>query len=271
MEKIVAFDVETARVVPEGESLEDHEPLGISVAALYDRDWQSPRVYYGGCWSYLSRMLPSRLPKYTSPRMNAIECQELVRCLEKLVAKGHTIVGWNSLGFDFRILAQESGLVEECRRLAWGHIDVMFHFFCAKGFAVGLDAVAKGMGLAGKTEGVSGADAPRMWAEGEFSKVMEYVSQDVRTTMEIYDSLRPGVLQWTTKRGGKASWEIPGRRLLRACEAVDLPEPDVSWWTVRCKACGVACDSDAGKCEGCGSVDLMRPWTREKFTGWVDG
>ena len=37
-----------------------------------------------------------------------------------------------------------------CSRVALNHIDLMFHFFCEKGYPLGLDAAAKGMGLPGK-------------------------------------------------------------------------------------------------------------------------
>ena len=43
---------------------------------------------------------------------------------------------------------------------------MMFHFFCVQGYALGLDRAAKGMGLAGKLPGMTGALAPRYWAEG---------------------------------------------------------------------------------------------------------
>ena len=72
----------------------------------------------------------------------------LVQYLSKMVGNGYRIVTWNGLQFDFDILAEESG-----------------------------DA-AKSMGLPGKPEGMSGSQAPRLWADGHFKEVLEYVAQD---------------------------------------------------------------------------------------------
>ena len=95
-----------------------------------------------------------------------------------------------ALGFDFDILAEESGMLEECRDLAVSHVDMMFHVFCQLGYGVGLDAAARGMELAGKSKGMSGVLAPVLWAEGRREEVLEYVAQDVRTTLESGNGLR---------------------------------------------------------------------------------
>ena len=50
--------------------------------------------------------------------------------------------------------------------LALGHVDMMFHVFCELGYGVGLDAAARGMGIAGKDQGHEWRDAPVLWAEG---------------------------------------------------------------------------------------------------------
>ena len=42
----------------------------------------------------------------------------LVRYLEDQVAQGYTLLTWNGLGFDLDILAEESGMLPNCRRLA---------------------------------------------------------------------------------------------------------------------------------------------------------
>ena len=81
-------------------------------------------------------------------------------------------------------------MLEECRSLAKSHVDMMFHVLCQLGHGVGLDAAAKGMGLAGKSKGMSGAVAPVLWAEGRREEVLQYVAQDVRTTTGSGDGLR---------------------------------------------------------------------------------
>ena len=93
-------------------------------------------------------------------RMGRQEAAELVQYLATQVENGYTIATWNGLGFDFDILAEESGMLVECRMLAIGHVDMIFHVLCELGYGVGLDAAAKGMRLAGKSKGMSGELAP---------------------------------------------------------------------------------------------------------------
>ena len=88
--------------------------------------------------------------------MTRDEAAALVGYLEARTKEGYTLLTWNGLGFDFDILSEESNLLDTCRQLAANHVDMMFHVFCELGHAVGLDAAAKGMGLAGKTEGHEG-------------------------------------------------------------------------------------------------------------------
>ena len=56
------------------------------------------------------------------------------------------------MGFDLDVVAEESGMFQECRRMARNHVDMMFHLLCLLGYGVSLDSAAKGMGLpCGKT------------------------------------------------------------------------------------------------------------------------
>ena len=82
---------------------------------------------------------------------------------------GYHILTFNGLGFDFDILAEEvqnQNYYTELQGLALGHIDIFWQMFCERGFGCGLAAIADGMDLAGKSEGMSGALAPEMWAQG---------------------------------------------------------------------------------------------------------
>jgi len=49
--------------------------------------------------------------------MSQQEAVELVEHLMIQVQHGYTVVTWNGVGFDFDILAEESRMVEECKRL----------------------------------------------------------------------------------------------------------------------------------------------------------
>ena len=117
--------------------------------------------------------------------MSRQEAAGLVEYLTAQVGHGYTVATWNGMGFDFDILAEESGMLAECRELAVNHVDMMFHILCRLGFGVSLNAAAKGMNLPGKPEGMNGAMAPVLWAEGKRETVLEYVAQDVRTTAEL--------------------------------------------------------------------------------------
>ena len=230
--KLIAFDIEIAQALPDGvEDWSHHRPLGISCAATLISG-EPAITWYGnkGAGEYGDRMKPA-------------EAQELVNYLLAQVEQGGVILTWNGLGFDFDILAEESGMVQECSELAKGHIDMMFHVFCLKGFPLGLDKAAKGMDLAGKTPGMTGDMAPRLWQEGEYLKVLEYLQQDVQTLIELWavvDGLRK--LTWISNRGYQQRLPLP-KGWVTVEEALNLPLPDNSW--------------------------MSNPWPRSKFTGWL--
>jgi hypothetical protein len=230
--KLIAFDIEIAQVLPDGiEDWSQERPLGISCAATLVSG-EAPILWYGG----------KRSGEF-GERMNPSEAQELVQYLREQAALGGTILTWNGLGFDFDILAEESGMLAECSELALDHVDMMFHVFCIKGYALGLDKAAKGMGLAGKTPGVTGDMAPKMWREGLHQEVLEYVQQDVQTLIELWtavDGLR--VLRWISNRGYPQRLPLP-QGWIPVKQALKLPLPDTSW--------------------------MSNPWPRSKFTGWT--
>ncbi len=234
MRRYLAFDIEIAAELPDG--LDDWRaarPLGITCAATLTGDSDDLRLWYG-----------KDSAGRPADRMSRTEAAELARYLSAMAAEGYTILTWNGLGFDLDILAEESGLFEECKRLAFGprHVDLMFHVFCKLGYPIGLDKAAQGMRLPGKPQGMNGALAPRLWARGERQKVLDYVAQDVRTTLAIARAAeRQRELRWITRRGRVGRMPLP-RGWLSVPEALALPEPDTSW--------------------------MSRPWPRSKFTAW---
>jgi hypothetical protein len=119
----------------------------------------------------------------------------------------------------------------------------MFDVVCRLGYPLALDKVAKAMGLAGKTEGMTGELAPKMWAEGRHQEVLDYVAQDVVTTLELaHEAEKRGTVLWTA-RSGKAMRLPLGRGWKSVEEALKTPEPDTSW--------------------------MSTPLRRSKFTGWL--
>lgn len=226
--KYLAFDIETAKVMPEGDPhWRSCRPLGISCAATLLDDTDELNLWHGA----------------TSDRLSQQEAADLVEYLTAQVNDGYTIATWNGMGFDFDILAEESGMLAECRKLAVTHVDMMFHILCRLGYGVSLNAAAKGMGLAGKPDGINGASAPNLWAEGKREAVLDYVAQDVRTTAALATACEAsGWLRWITKKGAGRKMMLPGG-WLTVEEAWELPEPYTSWMT--------------------------DPWKRSDFTAWV--
>ena len=231
--KYLAFDIETAKVLPEDQpDWNSHRPLGISCAATLLADSDELVLWHGGA----DRKCPA-------DRMSQQEAGRLVEYLATEVGQGYTIVTWNGMGFDFDILAEESGMLNECRKLATDHVDMMFHVLCQLGHAVGLDATARGMGLPGKPEGMTGAKAPVLWAEGRREEVLQYVGQDVRTTLEVATACEAhGAMRWIARSGKLRTMRLLDG-WLTVSEALDLPLPNTSW--------------------------MDDPWPRERFTGWM--
>ncbi|MEW6716406.1 MAG: ribonuclease H-like domain-containing protein [Chloroflexota bacterium] len=228
----LAFDIEIVKPLPEGQDdWKMFRPLGISCAATLTQSGEL-RLWHG-----------KTSQGTITERMNPIELTELVFYLEEGVRNGSTILTWNGLGFDFDILAEESGLHERCKALALDHVDMMFHVFCLQGFSVGLERAALGMGLAGKHMGMRGDIIPSLWSQGYYQQVLDYVAQDVRITLDLAKAVdKERGLQWKNRRG--LPQYVPLREgWLKVREAMSLPLPDTS--------------------------RMRHPWPRSKFTNWL--
>jgi hypothetical protein len=219
----IAFDLEIAKIIPgDFSAWHSHRPLGITCAATLIPG-EEPVLWYGQEEGGYAACMPQ------------VEAARLVNYLHSAAEQGWKILTWNGLGFDFDVLAEESGCLDLCRHLALHHYDMMFHVLCLKGFPLALETAARGMGLPGKTAGMSGDQAPILWKQGRQAKVLEYVSQDVRTTLEVALAVEhAGCLRWTSKSGRPASLALPDG-LLPAHQAACLPEPDTSWMSAPIK------------------------------------
>ncbi|WP_138429824.1 ribonuclease H-like domain-containing protein [Fodinibius saliphilus] len=231
--KYLAFDIETAKILPEDfDDLHAHRPLGISCAATWCADEDQPEVFFS-----------SSSNRSHAPKMSPQDLFAFIKHLEAKVDEGYTIVTHNGLGFDFDILGEESGQWKSCRNLARNHVDMMYHFFCGKGFPIGLNAAAKAIGIS-KPADVDGSVAPQLWKDGEYKTVLDYVAQDCRLTLDVAEaSEKNGQISWITRRGTKSSYPLPSG-WLTVKEASELPLPDTSW--------------------------MDNPWSRSKFTDWLE-
>lgn len=232
--KFCSFDLEIAKELPDGErDWKRHSPLGISCAATLCSGDERPTLWFDGQYSDGAHFGPQMTPE---------QCQELVGYLLTLMKDGYIPLTWNGTSFDFAVLAEESGLVDECKELALNHVDMMLQFHCIKGFPVSLDAACKGMGLEGKPEGMDGSLAPKMWADGQYQEVLDYVGGDVVQPLQLAELVeRRGWLTWYTKKGTAANALIPSWLTVR--ESLELPLPDTGW--------------------------MDTPIPRERFTEWI--
>ena len=177
----------------------------------------------------------------------------LLYVLKDAVEHGYSIVTWNGLSFDFRVLGIESGDVHLAKELALQHIDPCFEAFCKNGYPVGLNAVSLGLGFKGKVHEVvlksgeklmkmEGSQAPALWRAGEIPAVLEYLKGDVVSLLEVVEAIeKQGQIRWTSKSGRPMKLEMD---LLTVEDCLQLPVPDTSW--------------------------MKDPWTRDKFAGWLN-
>jgi hypothetical protein len=213
--KYLAFDLETAKVQsPRLRDWKSQRPLGISCAATYFYGAKQPKLWHGG-----------KRRKRPAPRMTGDETKELVHYLSRQVISGYTIVTWNGIGFDFDILAEESGMHTQCNLLASEHVDMMFHVLCQLGFGVSLNAAARGMRLTKKCEKRRGSLIPKHWANGEYDKVFNHVAQDVRLTLELATTCEQrSYLRWITRFGTGRMMRLPNGWQIVG-DVQKMPEP----------------------------------------------
>jgi hypothetical protein len=232
--RYLAFDIEIVKPIPDtAQEWKSFRPLGISCAATLNSEGKLD-LWHG-----------VNADGSPADGMTREDAKRMVSFLSEQAQQGYSILTWNGLGFDFDILAEESGMGISCCDLAMDHVDMMFHVFCLKGFGIGLDKAAKGMGLPGKMEGMDGSLAPKYWATGRRQEVLEYVAQDVRTTLDLALAVeKRHQLVWIDRFGNRKNMDIQGE-WLTVRQALKLPIPDTSY--------------------------MRNPWKRSKFTGWMDG
>lgn len=196
----------------------NHRPLGITCAAVHFGD-------YAQFWEMTGKF-------------DRTMAQGLVYDLQNYVESGHVIVGWNSTSFDFDVLAEESNLYDECVELALNSIDLMFIVVTLRGHFLGLDKAAKGAGIQGKLHDVtlsngqklddmSGGKAPGLWKAGEYRAVLDYLADDVRSTLELAEWIEKNkMIRWISERGYEQKIYVPKLYTVKECLELDpvLPE-----------------------------------------------
>ena len=219
--KFASFDVEIVNDFPEDGSWS--KELGISCAAIAYTGKEEVDFYHA----------PSGL--------SSRDAKTLVVDLALAEQRGYKIVTWNGAKFDFRVLADVSGMYSSCAELAMNHLDMMLWVTFQKGYYLGLEAALKGAGVKGKLKEValkdgtiltdmSGAKAPELWKAGEYDAVLEYLKDDVLQPLELAHKIDDQKrLHWRSKSGKPQMVNVPTLWTVKEC--FDLPKPNVSWMT----------------------------------------
>jgi len=242
--KLLAFDLEISRPFIEGEWR--NKDLGISCVGFASLTNDKRNA-----WT-----ITDDAARHGNHAMKPEGLDLVLWTLARHQKDGYKILSWNGLGFDFPMLLEYVEQKELCKKVALAHYDLAFQMFCAKGFMIGLDTAAKGMGLSGKLEGMKGEWAPLLWSgtddwqlEDQFMDVLgvanagsieaqeivlKYVQQDAVTTLEVIEKvMRHRALSWESRSGRRCRWHLPiggGIWSMRTvAECLALPEPDTSW------------------------------------------
>jgi len=208
----------------------NHRPLGITCAAKYIS------IPKGSEKAFTPEFRKKPVIFYTDFNNRP---QDIVWDLyTDMVYHGWQIVTWNGLSFDFNVLAEESGMYKECAELALNSIDLMFIVVTLRGHFLGLDKAAKGAGIQGKLHDVtlsngtkltdmSGGKAPGLWKAGEYKAVLDYLGDDVRSTLELAEWIRDNkMIRWISEKGYEQKITVPKLYTVKECLELNpvLPE-----------------------------------------------
>jgi hypothetical protein len=155
----------------------DHEGMGVSCVCCYD---------------------------YTADRYRVF-CEDNMQDFALLVDSHDTIVGFNNINFDNKVLAHASSDPEEnLMYLLTKSYDILAEIRLAGGGWCGLDAMVKANGLAnglafGKTG--NGAMAPVWYQAGRIGKLVDYCMADVWLTKKLLDMIISGETLYSSKTG----------------------------------------------------------------------
>lgn len=181
----LAFDLEITNLLTDFASWRQNRPLGISVVGF---------AHKGG--TYTVEQAPKAFDKELA--------LEAVSALYENWKQGVTLVSFNGLAFDLVVLAEASGMYDECRAMALsgGHVDLMLNAYMHLGWPIGLNTACMETCGIQKSGFTSGAEAPQAWHDGRHAEVIEYCKNDAEITLSLYNALLGGApLKWKTRSG----------------------------------------------------------------------
>ncbi len=153
MENVVFFDLETQRSFDEVGGRHNIKRMGLSVAVTYST---ATTEYH----------------HYTEENVNDL--------IEELKA-ADLIVGFNVLNFDYEVLKAYTDY--PLKRLPT--VDMLADIHRALGFRLSLDSLASA--TLGLSKSADGLQAIRWWRQGRIKELMEYCTNDVDVTRQLYE------------------------------------------------------------------------------------
>lgn len=254
MTKLAAFDLEIAKELPDkqcpvclSENITTHEQMAMcgkcgKTGDIHEfrSDWKNHMPLGISCAAVQSKN--GSISFWQKPdRMSRYDCINMVHDMQYMVEAGYTFVTWNGTNFDYAVVANESGLYKECAELALNHVDLMFIVVTLRGHFLGLDKACKGANIQGKLHDVtltngtkltdmSGGKAPGLWKAGEYQAVLDYLADDVRSTLELAEWIQKNkMIRWISERGYEQ--KIPVPKLYTVKECLELNPVLPSWVT----------------------------------------
>ena len=161
--------------------------------------------------------------------MTQEQIQKVCDQVKTICNQGGKFITWNGLGFDMQLLDKIDNTLKTLI-LSDHHIDLMFHFTRKKGYMIGLNKVSKGFCIGEKT--MTGLDAVKLWAKGEFQKVIDYNIKDVELLRDIYYKvLETNKIKWLSGSNNICYLKVDTDQL-SVSDSLNIPRPsdkELSW------------------------------------------
>jgi hypothetical protein len=127
---------------------------------------------------------------------------------------GDLVVTANGACFDFPLVwhwVDQAQLKTQVREIAMNHhVDMLLAIIKDMGYGVSLDNMAEALGVPGKTEDL-GKEAPRLWREGHYQRVLEYLGGDCLASKAVHEALVEQKLLTGWRKKPKREGDAPQR------------------------------------------------------------
>lgn len=168
-DKVVVFDLETQRSFDEVGGRSQMHRLGVSVGVAY---------------------------LYQSDRFEVFT-EDAISGLVRVLQEADLVVGYNIRGFDYEVLRGYT----DADLQSLPTLDMMFDLEERLGFRPKLESVAQPTLGGGKS--ADGLQALEWWRRGEVDRIIEYCTEDVRVTRDLYAFGKRNRCVMVARFGGK--------------------------------------------------------------------